>query len=86
MVVAHRIQTLKQMFNVHQGVDPWSLKMSPRAQGQPPQTRGPNKSRTFDLEQMMAGYWAALGWHPETGIPTPETIRDLGLDALLASA
>ncbi|MGD2039721.1 MAG: aldehyde ferredoxin oxidoreductase C-terminal domain-containing protein [Anaerolineae bacterium] len=50
--------------------------MSPRAQG-------PNKGRTFDLEQMMSDYWQALGWHPETGVPTPETIRDLGLDALL---
>jgi len=77
--IAHRVQTLKQMFNVRQGIDPWSLKMHPRAQGVPPQAAGPNKGRTFDLEQMMRDYWAALGWDPETGVPTPQTLEALGL-------
>lgn len=80
MEMAHRIQTLKQMFNVRQGIDPWSLKIHPRAQGIPPQERGPNQGRTFDLDQMMRDYWAALGWDAETGVPTPETIQSLGLE------
>jgi aldehyde:ferredoxin oxidoreductase len=82
MEIAHRVQTLKQMFNVRQGIDPWSLNMHPRAQGVPPQEAGPNKGRTFDLEQMMRDYWAALGWDPETGVPTPQTLEALGLGEL----
>lgn len=84
MEVGRRIQTLKQLFNIKHGIDPRSLKASPRSIGRPPQTAGPNKGRTFDLDKMMKDYWQEIGWHPETGIPTAETLEELGLDGLKA--
>jgi aldehyde:ferredoxin oxidoreductase len=30
-------------------------------------------------EEMLRNYYALMGWHPETGIPLPETLRDLGI-------
>jgi aldehyde:ferredoxin oxidoreductase len=51
----------------------------PRLRG-PPQTRGPNQGRTFDLDQLVRDCGAAMGWDPDSGIPTPETLSELGLD------
>jgi aldehyde:ferredoxin oxidoreductase len=82
MNVGKRIQTLKQLFNLKHGIDPWSLKAGARSVGSPPQTSGPNKGRGFDLEQMMRDYWREIGWDPETGEPTPGTAAELGLDRL----
>lgn len=80
MEIGRRIQTLKQMFNIRQGIDPWALKLHPRGCGNPPLEEGPNQGRTFDIDQMMKDYWQALGWDPETGVPSQTTIQDLGLD------
>jgi aldehyde:ferredoxin oxidoreductase len=30
-------------------------------------------------DEMLRNYYALMGWHPETGIPLPETLRDLGI-------
>ncbi|MCK4762584.1 MAG: aldehyde ferredoxin oxidoreductase [Candidatus Aminicenantes bacterium] len=83
MEVGRRIQTLMQLFNIKQGIEPLSIKVNPRAIGQPPLTEGPNKGRTFDLHQMTKDYWREIGWDPQNGKPTPETIAVLGLDALV---
>ncbi len=80
MEIGHRIQTLKQMFNVKQGIDPKSLKISPRAIGVPPQEKGPNRGKTFDLDKMIEIYWDKIGWNKENGIPTQELIESLGLE------
>jgi len=32
------------------------------------------------LEEMLAAYYVARGWDPETGKPTPEKLAELGLD------
>jgi aldehyde:ferredoxin oxidoreductase len=85
MEIGRRIQTLKQLFNVRQGIDPWTLKIPPKAYGIPPQARGPNQGRTFDLDQMMRDYWTAMGWDGDSGVPTAETIQELGLDGYQAA-
>jgi aldehyde:ferredoxin oxidoreductase len=79
METGRRIQTLKQLFNIKHGIDPISLKANPRSYGDPPQTQGPNKGRSFDLEKMMRDYWEEMGWDRDTGKPTPKTIEELGL-------
>jgi aldehyde:ferredoxin oxidoreductase len=79
MEVGRRIQTLKQLFNLKHGIEPISLKANPRSIGNPPQTKGPNKGRSFDLEKMIRDYWQEIGWDQDTGKPTLETIEELGL-------
>lgn len=74
-----RIQTLRQMFNVREGIDPRSIKVSPRLTGNPPMQHGPNRSYQFDLDAFMRAYWKEIGWEEETGIPTLETLQALDL-------
>jgi aldehyde:ferredoxin oxidoreductase len=70
------------MFNLRQGVDPKSLRISRRLLGLPPLKEGANKGRTIALDGMIRDYYQAIGWDPETGIPLPETIRALGLQEI----
>ena len=83
MEIGHRIQTLRQMFNIKQGIDPCSLKVSRRAIGLPPQKEGANRGRTVALDEMMRDYWRAIGWDENSGIPLDETIEELGLNMWL---
>lgn len=81
MHIGWRIQTLRQMFNVRQGVDPRQLKLSPRALGFPPMKVGANRGRSVPLDALRPLYWAEIGWNRETGVPLPETIQALELEA-----
>lgn len=74
-----RIQTLRQMFNIREDIDPWTLKVNARLTGNPPMESGPNKGVTFNLDALMSAYWREIGWDEKTGIPLAETIKALGL-------
>jgi aldehyde:ferredoxin oxidoreductase len=77
--IGHRIQTLRQLFNIKHGIAP-KMNLAPaRALGRPPQRTGPNKGRSVPVEDLLAGYWKQLGWKAETGEPTPETLRALDI-------
>jgi aldehyde:ferredoxin oxidoreductase len=77
--IGDRIQTLKQLFNLKQGIAPQGFRANPRTLGDPPMTSGANQGRQVDLDRMRRDYWDLLGWDPESGKPLPETIRRLGL-------
>jgi aldehyde:ferredoxin oxidoreductase len=79
MEIGERIQTLKQLFNLKQGIEPRSIKMSDRALGRPPMITGANKGRTIPIDALIRDYWKALGWDPVTGKPTSQTKKRLGL-------
>ena len=80
MTIGHRIQTLRQLFNIKQGVEPIDIKVSRRALGIPPQESGPNQGNQIDYPAMRRMYWEQIGWDPDTGYPTQETLVALGLD------
>jgi aldehyde:ferredoxin oxidoreductase len=80
--IGRRIQTLRQMFNIKQGIDPKSLAAHPRSSGQPPLVDGVLQGRSFDLAEMIQDYWKMMGWDPETGIPNEETLASLELPIL----
>jgi aldehyde:ferredoxin oxidoreductase len=82
LATGQRIQTLRQMFNLKQGVVPAEVKVSPRALGMPPMKAGPHKGLQVNLPEMRRNYWEAIGWDPETGVPKAETIKALGLSGL----
>lgn len=77
--IGQRIQTLRQMFNIRDGIDPHELKISRRLIGEPPLDSGPNKDVKYNLDILMKAYWQEIGWDPETGIPTRETLKSLDL-------
>lgn len=83
MEIGKRIQTLRQLFNIQQGVDPRSFKIHKRMAGDPPLREGPLKGKSVPIEAMMQLHWKAYGWDEQTGAPLPETVEQLGLNRLL---
>lgn len=79
MTIGWRIQTLRQMFNLKQGVDPVKIRVNPRALGLPPLKSGPNGGARVQFDEMRHNYWAEIGWDPETGVPTQATLEKLDL-------
>ena len=80
--IGARIQALKQLFNAREGI-PLRHTINRRALGLPPQTEGANKGASLDMDAMVRNYWAASQWDPETGMPTLECLKHLGLDERL---
>ncbi len=80
MEIGARIQTLRQAFNIKQGIQPKDFKVNARAAGAPALNEGANKGRSMDLDRMMQDYWEAFGWDVQSGKPAEDELRRLGLE------
>jgi aldehyde:ferredoxin oxidoreductase len=79
------IVTLSKCFNIREG---WT-----RADDHPPErffkmahTKGPAKGVTLKedgFQKLLSGYYEARGWDKETGIPTDESLKKLGMDFVI---
>jgi aldehyde:ferredoxin oxidoreductase len=78
-----RIQTLRQSFNLREGVTAESVRLPSRMIGRPPQSEGPLAGVTIDVDNLAREYRQAMGWDADTGVPTPETLKKLGLAELV---
>lgn len=78
-----RIQTLRQMFNLKEGIKPSELRLPNRMAGIPPESEGPLKGITIDIDTLAGEYRKAMGWDPDTGYPTEATLAKLGLEKLV---
>jgi len=76
-----RIQALRQMFNIREGIEPKELRLPQRVTI--PATMGPYKDVPQDFELLRSQYYEAMGWDAETGHPTKSTLKELGLDTLV---
>lgn len=84
MEMGKRIQTMRQMFNIKQGIDPRQVKLPKRMLGEPPLEHGPLKGKQLkDREKFKSCYWRLIGWDEETGVPLESSIEQLGIDKLL---
>jgi aldehyde:ferredoxin oxidoreductase len=77
-----RIQTLRQCFNMREGIDPAAVKLPARMVGNPPKDDGPLAGLTIDINSLASEYWRAMGWDPQSGEPTEATLKNLGLQEL----
>lgn len=80
--IGRRIQVLRHAFNARHGL-PARFDLPGRERGDPPESAGPLRGRTLDLDSMAAAYFDFLGVDPDTGLPSPETARELGLEGRL---
>jgi aldehyde:ferredoxin oxidoreductase len=78
-----RIQTLRQSFNLREGITAQSVRLPDRMLGRPPQKEGPLAGVTIDVDSLAREYRQAMGWHPETGAPTVATLQQLRLEELV---
>jgi aldehyde:ferredoxin oxidoreductase len=78
-----RIQTLRQCFNLREGVTAQSVRLPDRMLGRPPLKEGPLAGVTIDVDSLAREYRQAMGWDAETGIPMEKTLGELGLAELV---
>jgi aldehyde:ferredoxin oxidoreductase len=81
MVVGERVANLQRLFNYREGFTNEDDTLPARVRAVP--VMGKYQSEpdcaVKDYEGMLAEYYAARGWHPETGAPTEAKLRELGL-------
>jgi aldehyde:ferredoxin oxidoreductase len=77
-----RINTLCRLFNAREGFDRKQDTLPARNLSQP-LADGPAKGQVVELDGMLDGYYARMGWD-KNGIPTTQRLGELGLDQLLA--
>jgi aldehyde:ferredoxin oxidoreductase len=84
--LGERIAAVRQMFNVREGITLRDMRMPDRLRGKPPLTKGPLQSITIDDDTQIKEYLDLLDWDQVTGKPSPERLRTLGLEDLIANA
>ena len=78
-----RIQTLRQCFNLREGIAPQDIKLPSRMIGSPPQKEGPVAGVTVDVDNLAREYRQAMGWDPNSSKPQNSTLEKLGLTQLV---
>ena len=77
-----RIATIRQAFNLREGLSPKDFKLPGRVKGEPPLKEGPLANITVDVETMVSEYYRAMEWDPETGKPSKKRLEELRLTDL----
>ncbi len=75
-----RIAALRMAFNIREGVRNIDFKLPGRMTGSPPLQAGPLEGVAVDVDTQVSEYLEAMGWDTKTGVPTKETLLELGLD------
>jgi aldehyde:ferredoxin oxidoreductase len=83
LLTGERIQTVRHSFNVREGLRPSDFRLPDRLAGHPPLTTGPTAGITLDIDSMVEDYYLAMGWDPETGVPSKDCLEKLGLANLI---
>ncbi len=78
--IGHRIATLRIAFNLREGLRNIDFQVPGRVLGSPALKSGPTANVTVDNDTQVRDYLEAMGWDPQTGVPTTETLKRLGLD------
>lgn len=77
-----RIFNLARAFNIREGLRRKDDTLPARLLEEP-LPDGPAAGLTVNLEPMLDAYYEFRGWDKETGIPTVEKLRELGLDFVI---
>jgi aldehyde:ferredoxin oxidoreductase len=78
-----RIQTLRQCFNIREGIRAADVRLPDRMVGRPPLAAGPLAGVTIDVDSLARDYRSAMGWNAQTGVPEEATLKRLGLGELV---
>ena len=76
-----RIQTLRQAFNIREGLNTSEWRLPERLEAVP--STGPIEGKKVDFKAMKEKGYAALGWDAATGKPLESTLQELGLKELV---
>ncbi len=82
LLAAERVMNLERMINATFGFDGQDDTLPARFLEEPG-TDGPGTGQVVDLKKALESFYNAMGWDPEEGLPTVETLTRLGLDWML---
>jgi len=77
LVLGKRILTLKRLINLRRGLIRLNDRLPDLLLKALPD--GGTGGKVPDVEVLLAGAYAEFGWDPETGVPTEETLKKLGI-------
>ena len=80
--IGERIVNLERLFIAREGITRRDDVLPSRFLKEPmPAGSGPSTGSVLELEAMLDEYYLARGWETDTGLPTSEKLRELGLPA-----
>lgn len=74
-----RIGTLRHIYTIREGLNPFKFSFPKIAKGIPPLKEGPIEGNTVDIETMKKEYFKEMGWDMKTGKPSEDRLRKLEL-------
>ena len=77
IITGQRIQTLRQAFNVREGLSPREFSLPDRIAKSP--VTGPFAGRSVDFASLRTAYYKAMDWDIESGHPSKQILSELGL-------
>ncbi|MGI9953396.1 aldehyde ferredoxin oxidoreductase family protein [Moorellaceae bacterium AZ2] len=83
LLVGERINTLRHCFNLREGLKPQTWTLPARLRGVPPLPAGPTAGITLDIETVRKSYYEVLDWDIDTGRPSAQKLKKLGLDGVV---
>jgi len=78
-----RIQTLRQSFNIREGIKPSEIRPPKRMVEMSADSGGPLAGIKIDIDSLASEYHKGMGWDPDTGRPTDASLERLGLKKLV---
>jgi len=81
--VGRRAVNLMRVYNIRAGHTPDLEQPSPRYCSTPVDGPAKGKSIRPHLEDMLSNYYNLMDWDRTTGLPRPETLRELGLEYVM---
>ena len=82
LAVGERVNTLRQQFNINEGITYDDFKLPGRAAGDPPLHAGPTAGVTVDIAKVRDDYYRAMDWDA-SGRPSGRAVERLGLSDLI---
>jgi aldehyde:ferredoxin oxidoreductase len=74
-----RLYNLERMYNIREGLTRADDSL-PKRLTEDPLPDGPAEGHVVNLDPMLDSYYEARGWDVETGVPSPDKLKELGLD------
>lgn len=78
-LTGERINNMRHLFNLREGLNPLHFVYPDRIAGRPPQEEGPLKGISLNEEMIFGDYLKAMGWDPVTTMPGKKKLKELGL-------
>jgi len=82
LIIGERILNIRKAFNVREGLVAEDQRLNERAAGEPALQKGPLKGITLDMDYLQEEFFEIVGWSHPSGGPTPEKMKQLGIDSL----